>query len=47
MVSTQAHNLHKLLEIHSKTQVTAAVRTQYRGEEQEKCMQGLIETPED
>lgn len=42
-----AHSLHKLLEIHSKKQITAAARAQHRGEEQEKCMQGLIETLED
>lgn len=42
-----AHSLNELLEIHGKTQVTAAVRTQCRGEEWEKGMQGLIETPED
>lgn len=42
-----AHKLNKLLEIHSKTQVTAAAGTQHWGEEQEKGTQRLTETPED
>lgn len=33
--------------MHGETPVTAAVRTQHQGEEREKSMQGLIETPED
>lgn len=41
------HNLNKLQETHSKTQVTGAVGTQHQGEEQEKGTQGLTETPED
>jgi len=42
-----ARSLNKSLETQGETPVTAAVRTQHRGEESEKNMQGLIETPED